>query len=432
MWRKRLIQWGAVALLLGAAPLSAAPPGPMREGELLSLGQSISLARERHPSLTAARNTLRIHEGRTGQAQSAYYPQLNVSSGYSRTDPMSASGSRAVGTAYDQYAHVFSLQQNLWDFHRTSLQVEIQELQHGAARWDLENVTIQVVFGVHQAYYGLLAAQRNLGAAREAVGQYEDHLARAKGLFAAGTRPKFDVTKAEVDLAQARLEQIRAENAVRIARTNLNHAMGAPDAPAYEISDPGDAPAEIPTLAEVLRAAYERRPDLRALRTRQESQDRSVDLAGRGYWPALTGSASYGWGGDSFPWNEGWSVGATLTVPLFSGFSTRHQIEEAKANRDVLAANEEALRQTIHLEVEQAWLNLRETTERIAAAAATLRQAEDNYALARGRYAAGVGYPLEVTDALIALTNARTGYIRAGYDRRMAHVGLEKAMGELP
>ena len=62
--------------------------------------------------------------------------------------------------------------------------------------------------------------------------------------------------------------------------------------------------------------------------------------------------------GADFPLDQGWSIGAQLNVPLFSGFSTKYQVEEARANLDVLAANEALLRQTIYQDVKQAWLNL--------------------------------------------------------------------------
>ncbi|MCG6536601.1 MAG: TolC family protein, partial [Syntrophales bacterium LBB04] len=90
---------------------------------------------------------------------------------------------------------------------------------------------------------------------------------------------------------------------------------------------------------------------------------------------------------------------------------------------------EEAPRQGIPLEVEQAWLALQETRERIDLAELTVRQADENYRLAEGRYATGVGNPIEVTDALVALGTAKTTHTQALYDYKVAQAGMEKAMG---
>jgi outer membrane protein TolC len=128
--------------------------------------------------------------------------------------------------------------------------------------------------------------------------------------------------------------------------------------------------------------------------------------------------------------DQGWSVGAQLSVPLFSGYLTKYQVEEARANLDVLAANEALIRQTIYQEVKQAWLNLQEAADRIATAELTVRQATENLDLANGRYAYGVGNPIEVTDALVSVSNAKTAHIAALYDYRLAQASLEKAAGE--
>ncbi len=105
-------------------------------------------------------------------------------------------------------------------------------------------------------------------------------------------------------------------------------------------------------------------------------------------------------------------------------------MDEARANLDVLKANEETLRQGIFLEVKQAWLNLQEAADRIVTAEVIVRQAAENLELADGRYAAGVGNPIEVTDALVAQSNAKTNFIAALYDYKMAQATMEKATGE--
>jgi outer membrane protein TolC len=127
---------------------------------------------------------------------------------------------------------------------------------------------------------------------------------------------------------------------------------------------------------------------------------------------------------------HGWNVGAVLSFPVFSGFLTKYQVEEAKANLDVLRANEEALRQQVFLDVQQAYLTLRAAEEAIPTAKLGVEQAQENLDIANGRYAAGVGNPIEVTDAEVSLANARLAYIQALYADRVAQASLEKAMGQ--
>jgi outer membrane protein len=122
-------------------------------------------------------------------------------------------------------------------------------------------------------------------------------------------------------------------------------------------------------------------------------------------------------------------VGATLNFPIFSGLSTKYQVEEARASFDVLKANEETLRQSIYLDVQQAWLNLQVAKDKISTAELSVKQANENLDLANGRYAAGVGNPIEVTDSLVARSNAKTAHVGALYDYKTAQASIEKAMG---
>jgi outer membrane protein TolC len=414
-----------LGLFSGAFSAAAQAQGPIRAGELLDLKRCLEIALSNHPAIQAAAGTVRAGEGRIGQARSGYYPQLNGAAGYSRTDPTTTGAS-----AYNSYSTSLSVSQNLYDFGRTGTQVKIQELNRDASLSDLDGVRTQLRFGVKQAYFGLLQARRNRDVQQEVVEQFRQHLEQARALFEVGTRPKFDVTKAEVDLSGARLNLIKAENVLRLARVALNNAMGLPGAPDYDVVDQLPAGPVRIDLEETLGRASERRADLRAMAVKRRALEQSVELARMGHHPSVTGTAGYGWGGGSFPLDQGWNVGAQLSVPLFNGFSTKHQVAEAQANLEVLAANEALLRQTIDQEVRQAWLALLEAADRGDAAELTVRQAGENLDLASGRYAAGVGGPMEVTDALVAVSNAKMARISALYDYQLAQAGLEKAAGE--
>jgi outer membrane protein len=398
----------------------------IRKGETLDLQRCIEIALKRHPSIRAAGSTLKAGESKVGQALSGFYPQLSGSAGYSRADQVSTFG----GQVSDNYSSNISLSQNLYDFGKTSTNVKIQELNRDSVRSDLDNVLIQVTFGVKQAYYGLLQARRNRDVSREIVGQFRQHLEQAKAFFEVGTKPKFDVTKADVDLSNAKLNLLKAENSFRLSLVALNNTMGIPEAPEYEVVDQLPFQRIKIDLEEAIRKAYERRPDLKAIVVKSQSFEQSIELARKNYYPSVSGTASYGWGGSDFPLDQGWSFGALLNVPIFNGYLTKYQVEEARANLDVLAANEALLRQTIHQDVKQSWLNLEEAADRITTAELSVRQATENLDLANGRYTSGVGSPIEVTDALVAVSNAKMSHISALYDYRLAQASLEKAVGE--
>ncbi|NJL60030.1 MAG: TolC family protein [Desulfobacteraceae bacterium] len=358
------------------------------------------------------------------------YPQISASTGYDRYS--SASSGRLTGSSdADQYSAGVNLSQMIYDFGKTRTQTDIQSLNLNASQSDLANTQDQIIFNVRQSYFGRIAGiEKTKTVATETVGQFQKHLDSAKGFYKVGTKPKFDVTKAEVDLSNARLNLIKADNALRLAIANLNNAMGVPDAPEYGIEDNLEFHKKDISFEEALETAYRSRPDLEALKIRKKSAEDSIRLAQKGFYPVVSGNAGYSWTDSSFPPSENsWNVGASVTFPIFSGYSTTYQVEEAKANLNVIASNEEALRQSVFLDVQQAYLSLKEAEERIPATALTVKQAKENLDIADGRYATGVGNPIEVTDAQIAYTNAKNNYTQALYDYQIAYSKLEKAAG---
>jgi TolC family type I secretion outer membrane protein len=399
-------------------------------GEILNLRRCVDLALEHHPDIQAATHTVRVGDSVVGQARSNYFPQLNLETNYDRTQAYKSGVSNLAGSsATDMYTGRFTLTQNLYDFGRTSARVGAANLNRDAYRQDLENVVSLVVLNVKQFFFSMVQAEENRLVAEETVAQFQRHLEIARGFFDVGLKPKFDVTKAEVDLSNSRLSLIKAENALRIARVNLNNAIGIPDAPEYAVEKALLFVKREPFYQESLQSAYESRPDLRSLLLQEASAKQSLDLARAGHYPTLSGNANYGYGGSDFPLGEGWVVGGSVSIPIFSGFLVTNQVSEAKANIDVLSARVESLKQQIRLEVDQAFSNLREANSRIDTAELTVRQAQENLELAEGRYASGVGSPIEVTDALLALSNAKTSHISALADYQNALAALDRATG---
>ena len=237
------------------------------------------------------------------------------------------------------------------------------------------------------------------------------------------------MTKAEVDLGNAQLALIKAENQVRLARVNLNNAMGMPDAPDYTLEDILAFVKYGLPFDEALQKAFTQRADLQSLTKKKDSSRESINLARKGYFPVVNASATYYYTGTDFPLADGWNYGLNVTAPIFNGFLTKYQVEEAKANYDTASATERSLRLNIISQVQQGYVLLRQADESIATSEITVRQAKENVELALGRYQAGVGSPLDVSDALTALANAQVAYVSALTDYKNAQASIEVAIG---
>jgi len=393
----------------------------------LNLERCIEIALEKHPSINASAGAIKANESKVGQAKANYYPQVNLSTSYQRIGP--ASSYNGSSDPYNQYSTSVDLGMTLFDFGKTSTQVKIQDLNVNASRADYDDVRTKVALNVKNAYYNLLQNQRNLDVAMDTVKQYQQHLEQANAFFRIGTKPKFDVTKAEVDSGNARLNVLKAENSVRIAMITLKDVMGIPESADFAIVDNLAFQKRDMQLNDALDRAYLNRPDLRSIIAKREATESSIGLAQKGYYPVLSGSAGYGYSGTEFPVDSGWNAGASLSFPLFTGLATKYQVDEARANLEVLKANEASIRQQIRLDVQQAYVNVQDAARQISMSEMTVLQAKENYDLAEGRYRTGVGNPIEVADSIITLNNARANLNTALYNYKIAQAALDKATG---
>ncbi len=411
--------------------VTSATSSAVKKDEVFTLDQCISIALKKNPSLTAASNTVDIFQNRVGEARSGYFPQLSATGSYNRIKPLSGSVQAISGNQpYDLYNGSINLSQLLFDFGKTSSQVDISKYNLQASRSDMDSTTDGIIFSVKQGYFGLLQAIRNKELAVEVVKQAQVHLDQAKGFYDVGTKAKIDVINAQVNLSTAKLALIRAENAIKVAYVVLKNAMGVPDAKDRPVEDILSYKKYAVTFDEALARAYENRPDLRALVARRQAAEENISFAKTGYYPVLTGNAGYNWGGSNIgSLGDGWNIGAVVTIPLFNGGLTMNQVAEARSNYYVFKANEESTKQQILLDVQQGYLSLQEAEESISTADLAVKQAQENLDLSNGRYAAGVGSPIEITDALTSFANAQVAYNAALYNYKVAQATIEKAMG---
>jgi outer membrane protein len=429
------VGWLGFGLVLLAAgfswPSQARTVPPITKGEALTLARCLEIGLERQPTILAARGLVQADRALVRQAQSAYWPQVDLSASASRnsTGPRSSLGFSTPSVTFNSYSAGVNLSQTITDFGRTAAEVSVNRYNLAASQTDLDNATQAVVLQIKQAYYGVLVAQRNREAAAQAVEQNQLHLNQAQGFYDVGLKSLYDVTQARVNLSNAKLTLIRAENSVKQSFSLLNQAMGVVDAPGYLIED-NLAYRKYPlSFEEALARAYENRPDLKSQVARRQAAQSAVSLARSNFLPVLSGSAAYSYGGNSFPLSSGWSVGLSLSFPVFSGFLTVAQVEQAQASLSVQRADEEALRQTVYIEVQQAYLSLVEAEDLIPAAELGVREAQENLDIVNGQYAEGLSNPVSVSDAEAAMIAAQVAYYSALYQYKIAQASLEKAMG---
>ncbi len=414
--------WSVLATsLLLTLPLHAALP--------LSLDEALEIALKNHPQVVEARENLNRAEADTGSALANYYPQIYLAADWSKgrsfLTPIESIRQTEVHT------DALYLKQTIYDFGRTAGAVDAARENRAVA---IESLTItrqDLAFRLKSAYYLQLAADKQVAATRETVAAREAVFRQAQEFFSQGLRSKVEVTRVEANLYAAKTALIRAENNRELAQVELANAMGVPSLEPRPLLEPVAGTVPLPERTQLQQEAVANRAELKLFKAAKGSAAAALRTARSGYLPILSGTASAGYADRSFPPDgKVWGVALNLTVPLFSGFSTVAQQQEAVATLGSVEARENNQKLQIGKEVDSAWLSVREAIARIASTDREVAAARENRTLATDRYQEGVGNIIEVTDAQSQALDAETANIQAVYDYYIALARLDRAVGK--
>jgi len=435
---------GAVYILAAAAPAAAQ--------QEVTLSQVLDAAIKNNPGIAASQSDVEAAKAQVLQAQAGYLPQVSGQAGYDRRWSESSrysslgdasGGSAAVGDQsssggsrsgqYDYYKAQLSLSQYLYDFGKTSGRVEASRSNLAASQKGLAVTLSDLVRSVKNAYYEVLKKRHLVGVNEESLKVQQQHLDQARAFHQAGIRPKIDVTKGEVELSKTRLQLIQARYALRTSKVDLEKLLGGPPVVGpYRLAEMPLRPPMPQKLKPLVQLALARRPELAQLNAQLMASQAQLDAAQGGYWPSLNAEGGYNWADTDFPLDSSWQAGLVLQWDIFTGLSTKGKVDEARAGIAKLKAQIKGQELAVNQEVSQNYLNLHEAGESIDTAALGLKQAEENLALARGRYRTGVGNAIEFSDAEVLATQAKSTLVQANYSYLQALAELERSVGGGP
>jgi outer membrane protein len=403
----------------------------------LSLDQVVEIAVQRNPGIKASQQQVEGARARITQTTSAYWPQVTGFAVYDRQRLDGGTGSTPVPggftNSFNNYNVNLSASQYIYDFGQTSGLVGESRQNLHASREGLTTTLADVVQQVKNAYFEILKNERLVQVGEETLSSREKHLKQAKAFYEVGLRPRIDVTRAELDVANARQGLIVARYNVRLSLVNLENIMGGPPVKGpYRVVDVRERPPRPPALEPLIDEALKARSEVAQLDALIKAAESRLESSKGKYWPSFSGLATYGWQNTEFPLGENWEVGVQLNWPIFSGFQTQGEVAEVRARIRQTRAQLEQTRLQVIQQVSQAYLRLGETEESIAAAEVAVHQAQENLDLAEGRYRTGVGDAIENTDAQVTLTTEKARLVQANYSYLQGLADLERALGRGP
>jgi outer membrane protein len=425
----------ALALLI---PISIQSQGVTTgDARPLSLEEAVRLAQQNSPSTVQARGQIRSSDAAIRSAYGAFMPSLNVSFGSNRQGGSTFFQGDLVPFRGDPWNFNRGLTSNLelFDGGRRFYNLRTARANQDAAESNERLQLYNVEFDVKQQYFNILAARESQGAAEAQLAQADEQFKAASARVAAGAATKSDSLRAIIQVGNARLAVLTAENNVRVANASLTRLVGTPFQVTAAISD---SLVAAPMTVDSIQIAQwlQDSPPVRQARFDLASARAALRASKTPYLPTLSVGFNYSGSrtAETFaptggPFSSSYATRLTLSYPIFNGF----QREENVARADVTESNAAAVLRDAQLAVQQQLTQhlgaLRLAESRVAIQQATVAAAEEDVRVQSQRYTLGSSTQLELLTSQSTLNQARYALIQARYDARTARAQIEALVG---
>ena len=441
---------GTGALAEVEAPAADGSAGDVATRSLvLTLDEAVARALSTDEVLGQARQAIAGAEAQIQEARSSRLPHLDLAAQYTWNakkasfflPPAFAAGFGGatkveMGEDYE-IAGALTATFNLWTAGRLAAAEGAAREYLSATRFQEAAAKDYVRYSAQSAYYDVLLSRENLTTEQKALTETEEAARVARAGFEQGTVSRFDVMRAEVEVANRRPALVAAQNALDQANLVLKRVCGLPVTTVVVTADSlqaAQAPESEDDLLARMRATS---PELQALERLVAASRQTLRLQKAERGPALQLSGNYAlqgqWSDDVFPGSDQTATSAAvalgLSMPIFDGFQARSRITSARAD---LRTAELELERALHereLAVRQARLALENALATLHGAREAVRLAEETHYLAQVRLENGLATPLERLDAEAAMTAARAQLAAALHASNIAHASLELAVG---
>jgi len=405
----------------------------------LTLQQAETMALQNHPRIQAAQNEAGFTNEQIVQARSAYFPTVTgeITGSQANYGARIGAGFLTDSRLFDRFGSGIALSQLITDVGRTKNLVASSRLEAQASAQNVQASRYDVLLQVNRAYFDVLHAQALIRTAQETIKTRQTLLDQVTQLAQNQLRSQLDVSFASVNVSQAKLLLIQAQNTLDDAFAELARALGADRVVDYQVREEPLPPVPPANPDDLVAQAIANRPELAGLRYSRDSAYKfaeaekdlsrpTVNLVGvAGYIPYVQQLTS-----QAIP-AEYEGVAANVSIPIFNGhlFAARRAAAQDRAMEADQKLRDEQL--TLSRDVRLAWANASTAYQRIDVTAQFVQEAALGVSLAQGRYNLGLASIVELSQAQLNQTQAEIENLSAKYDYQSQYQALQYTIGQL-
>lgn len=418
-----------LALLLLVLPRVVEEAGAQEAVRQVTLEEALSLAERNNPALEQSASSVEIAGYQELTAWGQFLPNLSLSYQYSdassgRLDP---TGQAITTTSYSAQLRgsvdLFRGFRRFTDLKGARLGVEASEARYRETEFTTSE-------GVKISYFNAVANRDLVAVERDRVQRQEDQLSFVQQQLELGRATRSDVLRSQVDLNNAKVALLTAENSARNSRYALAEAVGMSE-PLEPVETEGLSAEPLPYDGnEILSMALSGAPSLVSARSQAAADEAAVASAKSSYLPTLTFGGGWAWSNIEYPpQSRSWSLSLSGSMPLFNGFSRESQLYTARARADQSRSAERAAELKLRKDVDQAMGTIDAAVASIDLAQQTEELAAEDLRVTQERYRLGLATILDLQSAQITLLQAQVDVIRRRFDYQLGLARLEALLG---
>jgi len=425
-----------------AAAQSQTPSAPMR----LNRRDAEQFALKNNPQITVGRLLALAQHQVSRETKSAQLPTFNgmITAVDANEGSRIGAGALNAPRLLEHSGAGVTLEQLLTDFGRTSNLVSASKLRERAQNASALATTEDIVLATDQAFYTALEDQALLKVAQQTVATRQSVEHQIDELARNNLKSTLDLTFAQVNLSQAKLLQLDAQNNLDSSMAALAAVLGFDHQVTFDLSDEdAQAPAPPTNVDGLIQTAFQQRPDLQAFNYEQQAAEKFRRAQRDQLFPTISALGIAGGTpvrpdcfGGCFPnyFISSWygAVGVNMSIPIFNGFLFTAEASEAKYRAEAATENTRDLRDRIARDVRTAWLAANTAFQRVGVSAELAKEADLSLSLAQSRYQLGLGSIVELSQAQLQQTDAAIGYVNAQYQYRLTLSTLNFEIGVQP
>jgi outer membrane protein len=404
----------------------------------LSVTDAVALTLKNYPLIQQATERINIAEAKIKEQQRSLYPILDARASYTRISPIPTINfgqelfELAPANNYDARISVFH---TLYDFGKREALIDLTKSYKKSEIDKVDFVKSNLAFQTVQTFYSILLLKRSIAVKDTDIVNLNDHLSFTERRVETGSATDFDALTTQVRIANAQNQKLDLQNALEKQIIQLKKLTGLSyDSKADLISDFSFVPVTI-NKDSLLEIAMQQRPELKLALDLENSAHMQQNFAGLGDMPSLNLNLSYGLTNGYMPNLDAirgnWAAGVGVQVPIFNGFRTSANEDEADANLKVSETHTLQVKKDIASEVQQAAEDLKIKINKISTTKIQVNYAEESIKRAIAQYKNGVVTNLDLLDAENSLEQARLQYLQAIYEAILSNYNLKKSVGDV-